>query len=189
MLLLGGVRFVKRLVGETLRAPTSAASATVIVGAADAGEAVLREMLRTGRETPVAFVDDEPSLAGRSIHGVRVRGPGRRPRSPCVRETGATEIVVAVLARTAEVVERAVAAADGTGARFRVIPEGAGAVRLATLKHLDMADLLARPVAELDEARIRARPRRAARARHRRRRARSARSWCASVLALRARRT
>jgi FlaA1/EpsC-like NDP-sugar epimerase len=154
MLLLGGVRFVKRLVGERLRAAEIGGMRSVIVGAGDAGEAVLREMQRTGRESPVAFVDDDPALAGRSIHGVRVMGTVSE-LGAVVRETGAGEVVVAVPARTAEVVERAVAAADGTGARFRVIPETGGAVRLATLKHLDMADLLARPVAHLDEARIR----------------------------------
>ena len=154
MLLLGGVRFVKRLVGEHRRTGEIGGMRSVIVGAGDAGEAVLREMQRTGRETPVAFVDDDPHLAGRSIHGVRVMGTVSQ-LGAVVAETGAGEVVVAVPARTAEVVERAVAAADGTGARFRVIPEVGGAVRLTTLKHLDLADLLARPVAHLDEARIR----------------------------------
>ncbi len=154
MLLLGGVRFVKRLAGERRRAGAPGGARAIIVGAGDAGEAVLREMQRMGRETPVAFVDDDPALAGRSIHGVRVMGAVSE-LGAVVRETGAHEVVVAVPARTAQVVERAVAAADGTGARFRVVPEVGPAVRLSTLKHLDMADLLARPVAELDEARIR----------------------------------
>ncbi len=154
MLLLGGVRFVRRLAGETRRTFEGAGIRSVIVGAGDAGEAVWREMIRAGRETPAAFVDDDPGLTGRSLHGVRIRGRVA-DLGAVIRDTGAKEVVVAVPSRTAEVVERAVAAADGTGARFRVIPEGGGAVRLAALKHLDLADLLARPVAELDEDRIR----------------------------------
>lgn len=155
MILLGGVRFVRRLAGESRRGSAlSGGARSVIVGAGDVGEAVLREMRRAGRETPVAFVDDNPALAGRSIHGVRVLGAVGDLRR-IIHETGATEVVVAGSGRSSAVVERAVGAADGTGARFRVIAQGGSVAHLATLRHLDMADLLARPVAQLDEARIR----------------------------------
>jgi len=156
MILLGGVRFVRRLAGEHRRvdgAPRG--TRTVIVGVGDAGEAVLREMQREGRETPVAFVDDDPGVLHRSIHGVRVLGTVAQ-LARVIRDARAGEVVVTGAGRSSSLVERAVAAADGTGARFRVVEGGASASRLATLRHLDLADLLARPVARLDEARIRA---------------------------------
>lgn len=153
MLLLGGVRFVKRVVAQ--RRPADAGPRTVIVGAGDAGETLLRDLRRRGREVPVAFVDDDPRKTGRSIHGVPVRGRvedlGR-----VVAETGASDVVVAVPSKAEALLARAVAAAEGVPVRFRVLAGGPGPVRAASLRALDVADLLSRPVADLDHARIRA---------------------------------
>jgi FlaA1/EpsC-like NDP-sugar epimerase len=152
LLLLGGVRFVKRALGEARRAPPGGPRA-VVVGAGDTGEAVVRELKRLGRDVPVALVDDDPGKQGRSIHGVPVRG-GIERLGAVVRETEATEVVLAVPPRASEAIQRAVAAAGGTGVRFRILARESGPVRIAALRNLDVADLLSRPVAALDEARI-----------------------------------
>jgi len=153
LLLLGGVRFLRRVLTQRRAAGTG--PRTVIVGAGDAGETLLRELRRRGLETPVAFVDDDPAKAGRAIHGVPVRGRvddlGR-----VLRDTGATDVVVAIPAKSDEVLARAVAAAGDAPVRFRVLPGGPGPVRAAALRALDVADLLSRPVAALDLERIRA---------------------------------
>jgi len=48
---------------------------TLIVGAGDAGEQIVRNMLKGGsRYFPVGFVDDDPMKAGMSIHNVKVVG-------------------------------------------------------------------------------------------------------------------
>ncbi len=154
MLFLGGVRFVRRVVGEHRR-PAPGGPRTVIVGAGDAGETVVRELRRVGHSVPVAFVDDDPAKRGRTIHGVPVRG-GVDALGAVIAETGATEVVIAVPSRGPEVVERAFAAAGGAGARFRVVAPEPGPVRLPALRRLDVADLIARPVHDLDEDRIRA---------------------------------
>ena len=154
LLLLGGVRFVRRIAGERRRV-SDGGSRTVVVGAGDAGEMLVREMRRLGREMPVAFVDDDPSKAGRSIHGVPVRG-SVATLGDVVRETGAAEVVVAVAARPADLLKRVAEATDGTGVLVRVLPAEKGGARIAALRRLDVADLLTRPVAALDEDRIRA---------------------------------
>jgi FlaA1/EpsC-like NDP-sugar epimerase len=48
----------------------------LIIGAGSAGEGMLREMLRHADRgyRPIGLLDDDPSLQGRSIHGVKVRG-------------------------------------------------------------------------------------------------------------------
>ncbi|MBI4491665.1 MAG: hypothetical protein HY690_02600 [Chloroflexi bacterium] len=59
------------------RVRRSLAPRVLIVGAGDAGEMVLRFMLRTGRQTyyAVGFLDDDPAKGRRAIHGVEVLGP------------------------------------------------------------------------------------------------------------------
>ena len=152
-LLLGGVRFVRRVAAE--RRPAASGPRTVIVGAGQAGEALLRDLRRRGRETPVAFVDDAPGLRGHSIHGVPVRG-GVADLARVVAEVGASDVVVAVPSRSGEVLGKAVAATEGVPVRIRVLAGGPGPVRASALRALDVADLLSRPVAALDVDRIRA---------------------------------
>ena len=154
LLLLGGARFARRILGERRRGSADR-TRVVLVGAGDAGEALVREMRRVGRETPVAFVDDDPAKTGRSIHGVPVAGTvADLPR--VLAERQATEVVVAVAARPPALLRRVVDAADGTGARVRLLQTDSGAARMAALRRLDVADLLSRPVAALDEEKIRA---------------------------------
>jgi FlaA1/EpsC-like NDP-sugar epimerase len=154
LLLLGGVRFARRIFGERRRAAAGGAR-VVLVGAGDAGEALVREMRRVGRETPVAFVDDDPAKAGRSIHGVPVAGTvADLPR--VLADRAATEVVVAVAARPASLLARVVDATEATGARVRLLPADRAGARVAALRRLDVADLLSRPVAALDEEKIRA---------------------------------
>jgi FlaA1/EpsC-like NDP-sugar epimerase len=46
----------------------------LIIGAGKSGRSLLRELRETPGERVVAFVDDDPSLAGRRLSGVRVVG-------------------------------------------------------------------------------------------------------------------
>ena len=154
LLLLGGVRFVRRIAGERRRV-ADGGSRTVVVGAGDAGDMLVREMRRLGREMPVAFVDDDTTKTGRSIHGVPVRGTVAA-LGDVIRESGAAEVVVAVAARPADLLRRIAEATEGTGVLVRILPLGRGGARIAALRRLDVADLLTRPVTGLDEDRIRA---------------------------------
>ncbi len=47
---------------------------TLIVGAGRAGELLVRDLLHRMEYEPVAFLDDDPALQNREIHGVRVIG-------------------------------------------------------------------------------------------------------------------
>src|SRR3954468_17944611 len=76
---VGGARFVVRTIYERplrgFRARKDARR-VLIVGAGDGGRLVLREILRNPelRLNPVGFVDDNPTLRGQRIDGVRVLG-------------------------------------------------------------------------------------------------------------------
>lgn len=74
--LCGGVRFLLRLVSERRGRP-AAGKRVLVVGANDAGEAIVRELARHPERSlsPVGFLDDDPDRRGIKIHGVPVLGP------------------------------------------------------------------------------------------------------------------
>jgi len=71
----GGVRFAKRIY-LLFRENGTKGKKTLIIGAGDAGEQVLRNIQRSASSIyhPVGFIDDDPSKKGGFIHGVKVLG-------------------------------------------------------------------------------------------------------------------
>ncbi len=95
----GGVRYARRVVAEGRLWPGRIASGrgVLIVGAGPRGELVARELLAqpVGGRAPVGFVDDDPELHGRKIHGLRIFG-GLAQIDRALDDTGAQEIIVAL---------------------------------------------------------------------------------------------
>ncbi len=77
-LTVSGVRISKRVYLEILRkrGPVKKGLRTVIIGAGNTGEMILRDMIRQKFFPfyPVGFLDDNRTLLGSSIHGVKVLG-------------------------------------------------------------------------------------------------------------------
>ena len=73
---LGGPRLGYRLWKDhSLNLNTiSAGTRVLVIGGGRGGEMLIREMLRTGQYVPVGILDDNPSLKGSEIHGIRVHG-------------------------------------------------------------------------------------------------------------------
>lgn len=57
--------------------PKSRKKRALIIGAGDAGEMIVREMIRQSNSEylPIGFLDDDPNKIGRQIHGIKVLGP------------------------------------------------------------------------------------------------------------------
>lgn len=77
--LVSGLRVSKRIFREVLRErrmKNRGGKRTLIVGAGNAGEMILRDMMKQGfdRFLPVGFLDDDPMKAGTYIHGIKVLG-------------------------------------------------------------------------------------------------------------------
>src|SRR5262245_31536667 len=93
---LGGIRLMRRLVqGIRLLKPNKR---TLIYGATDAGEAIVRDIKNNSdlyEFLPVGFIDDDPSKVGQRIHGVRVLG-GRENLTTIIAETKPNEILLAL---------------------------------------------------------------------------------------------
>ncbi len=79
LLLLVGSRFAFRVLRALLPAAGTAGGArTLIFGAGDRGEILVREMKNTpGSGVPVAFLDDDPIKIGRMLQGMDVHAAGQ----------------------------------------------------------------------------------------------------------------
>ncbi len=77
VVLVGGFRFLFRVMRERVAGPRVDGVATLVIGAGDAGESLLRDVqrMREAKWTIVGFLDDNPLKAGALIRSVRVLGP------------------------------------------------------------------------------------------------------------------
>ena len=131
----------------------------LICGAGNAGEAVLREMLRTGRAQYecVGFVDDDvPQLHGR-IHDVEIVGRTSQIREVC-EHYGVHEVLIALPDAGPRQIRKLVERCEGTGVLFRTLPALTdlieGRVQVSRIREVSIADLLGREAVELDSAMI-----------------------------------
>jgi len=161
---VGGFRFQIRMVKEVgsplLRRRQQGSVARkklMIVGAGDAGEMILREILQNpglGYD-PVCFVDDDPDKLRRKIHGIPVFGPVEEiPRLPSKFD----EILIAIPSGKGEEMRRIVAACDRTGKRYRTVPGMGeligGKVSVKAIREVTLEDLLGREEVRLDQEEI-----------------------------------
>jgi len=157
--LLGGSRLAVRW-SKDRRLYADDAKRVLIVGAGQAGEMLVRDLLRTRDEfyEPVGFVDDSIQKQGREIHGVRVLGA-------CNEITDFAErldvdlIVLAMPSAKAKQMRRLVDLCEKTGIPFRTLPPlgslMSGEVTINQLREVSIEDLLGREPVSLDWEAIR----------------------------------
>jgi FlaA1/EpsC-like NDP-sugar epimerase len=127
----------------------------LIVGAGDAGEMMVREMMRSARMDygPVAFVDDDPIKHGSSIHGVPVLG-GRAEIPRLVQQLGIKDILIAIPSARGKTVREIVQVCKNTPAGLKILPDLTrlqdGQVHVSDLRQVQVEDLLGREPAALD---------------------------------------
>jgi UDP-GlcNAc:undecaprenyl-phosphate GlcNAc-1-phosphate transferase len=103
-LFLAGSRMTFRLFRQVIPVAKSVdGRRTLIYGAGDAGELLLRELLnnRSLKYSPVGFVDDDPAKRGKLIHGLKVYGGNGDLESIC-RQHAVTEVLISSLKMTEE---------------------------------------------------------------------------------------
>ncbi len=133
---------------------------TLIVGAGDAGEKTLREIMDNPRMDyqVKGFVDDKWGKKGLMIHGVPVLG--RVEQLPeLVARHEIHEILIAAPSATGEEMRHIVSICDACGVRFRTLPGIGelinGKVSVKALRDVNYQDLLGRPAVKLKETQIR----------------------------------
>ena len=158
--IISGARVLVRFYYEEVRPESAADTARVlIVGAGDAGEALLREILRmpTTRYLCVGLIDDDvPDLGGR-IHSVEVVGRTEQIRDICI-ELGVEEVLIALPHASPKFIRRLIEECEGLGVQFRTVPPMtdviAGRVQVSQIREVDITDVLGRAEIELDVDRI-----------------------------------
>lgn len=157
---IGGFRASRRVWLMLVRRGPLEGERTLVVGAGDAGEQIVRSMLQDRRSPylPLGFVDDDPAKQGLSIHGVRVLG-ARRELPKLVRDHGVESLLIAMPSAPAAAIRETVELARRAGlAKVRVLPFLSelftGRVGLGDIRDLRLEDLLGREPVELDTAAI-----------------------------------
>ncbi|MBJ6977909.1 nucleoside-diphosphate sugar epimerase/dehydratase [Luteimonas sp. MC1895] len=98
-----------------------AALRVLILGAGQAGEALVRDLRRVGAYQPVGFLDDAAKLRGSHVQGLPVLGK-IEDVGEIAPETAARLLVIAMPSLDATAMRRVVAACERTGLPFRTVP-------------------------------------------------------------------
>ena len=132
----------------------------LIVGAGDAGEKILREIMDndTLHYDVVGFVDDDIKKQGLTIHGVRVLGiVDSLPK--IFKKESIQQILIAVPSASGEQVRRIVDACQHCNATYKILPGIGelidGRVSIKLLRDINYEDLLGRPPVHLNVKDIR----------------------------------
>ncbi len=157
ILLLAGLRMVIRLYFEEFRTVEAGRlKKLLIVGAGNAGEALLREIHRMSiaQYDVIGFIDDEPAKQGTNIHGIQVLGTVEQLPKIC-EDRNIEEIAIAMPEASHHQRRRVVQVFEkGTKIRFRTVPSltdiASGKLRVSQIRDVDINDLLGREAVELD---------------------------------------
>jgi FlaA1/EpsC-like NDP-sugar epimerase len=162
LVLVGGFRFSLRVIGETQPPGINTYTGVrrvLVVGAGDAGELVVREMQKNAqlRLHPVCFLDDDPDKQKKQIHGVPVVGRvNDLPRMVVVRRI--QEVIIAIPSAPGRVIRQVADVCRKRGIPFRTMPGiyelTGGKVNVSRLREVEIADLLRREPASINDRMI-----------------------------------
>lgn len=157
LLAAGGVRFGIRALGEASDRrknrrgqPNQRHRRVLVVGAGDAGAAIVREMYRNPhfKTIPVGYLDDDVTKQGKQIHGVLVFGP-LSALSEVVHKENIDEVVVAIPQAPGTLIRKIAAEARRLDVRSRAIPSVFELLdsrpTMQQLRDIQISDLLRRP--------------------------------------------
>ena len=162
LLFIGGIRVCVRLIMNrgfgfstdlfNIK-PSGYSKRMLIIGAGNAGEKVVREMMdnTTIRMRPVGFLDDDPNKWGKSIHGIIVKG---KMEDIFTFLGEFDEVLIAIPSAKGKQMRRIVDLCTGTGERFRTMPSLGelidGKVSVKAIRDIKYEDLLGRDEVRLD---------------------------------------
>ena len=155
--LLAGARLLSRLSWERpwREEGRSDRKKVLVVGAGDAGELVVREMLRTRRirYRPVGFVDDDEKKRNLRIHNVRVVGT-TRSLPALLEEYSVEEVIIAMPSVGGRVIENIAVSCKKANVPVKTLPGVyeliKGSVTIEQLREVQVEDILGRHEVSVD---------------------------------------
>ena len=154
-LFLAGIRLAVRWFREWLHVLSPTARRVLVVGAGNAGELLIRDMLSDGGShyRPVGLVDDDPIKRKMKIHGVPVVG-ALEDIPVLTRRLVVHEIIVAIPSATTSLKQRILAASEGCKVPIKILPSVkqllANPEALRQVRPMSLEDLLQREPIQMD---------------------------------------
>lgn len=159
---VSGVRLSSRILTHLGTHPFRHASTgrrVLIVGAGSAGSLLLRDIESNPSLglLPIGFLDDDPGLLGRTIHGIRVLGRTDELARLATR-LDVPEVLVALPSADPETLRAVLNSAADAGLTTRIVPSlvlDKSSVSTGDLRKVEVEDLLGREPAAIDVEQVR----------------------------------
>lgn len=148
IMISGGSRLLIRALIEYVQSGSSG-KRTLIIGAGDAGEMVVRDMKNNYKYAyePIGFIDDDPFKKGLVIHGLPIFGPGNMIEE-VIEKKRPEEILIAIPSASHRTVRRYYDLCKPFGLPIKILPGLRdiidGNVSVSQIKPLSLEDLLRR---------------------------------------------
>lgn len=132
---------------------------TLIIGAGDAGQLLVGEILRYPENTymPIGFIDDDPKKYKAKIQGIKVFG-GRSVIKKVVKDWDVDTIIISIPSAHPGVIKDFVDICSTTKAEIKIIPTIKeildGDVSVSHLRKIEIQDLLGREPVKLDDTEL-----------------------------------
>ncbi len=130
---------------------------TLVVGAGQAGELLIRDLINHQEYQPIALIDDDRKKHDREIHGVRVYGDLGELRQ-IVKLLDVELVMFAIPSAGKDTVKRLIAECVKAGVECKTLPSlhemASGQVEAGQLRSITLEDLLGRESVELDQQAI-----------------------------------
>ena len=156
ILMMGGSRFLYRYVKEhqLYRLSLSQGSPVLILGAGEAAVSLLKELGRSERWQVVGLLDDDATLHGRDILGVRVFGRVDQ-LNKFASQLGVAHVIIAMPSATQKARRQLIEVATALGLSVLTVPAiddlMSGRLNVSQLRPVDVEDLLGRDAVDLDQ--------------------------------------
>ncbi len=150
VLYIGGSRFLMRSYFYALTRPKKEQHIYAIYGAGSSGIQLSNAIRHSHEAIPVAFIDDDKSLQGSVIHGIKVYAPGMLPQ--LIEEYGISQILLAMPSVSRSRRRAIVEELEAFPVYVRTIPAMvdlvSGNAKVNELHEVDIEDLLGRDPVE-----------------------------------------
>ncbi len=154
LLLLGGARFGFRWLKDNKGLFQQTNEKVMIVGAGTAGEAIVRDLLKTFPALrPVVFIDDDPKKIGRDIQGIPICG-GIDKVEKMVKKYQIDRILIAIPSANASKMRRILSFCERVKIPIQTLPSVGdlvqGKLNVQSLREISLEDLLGRDPVQLE---------------------------------------
>ena len=129
----------------------------LLVGAGQAGELLVRDLLKSGAYAPVGFLDDADRRQGQEIQGVRVIGR-LADIERVIADMAVDVVLLAIPSASHQVIQAVASRCQQFSVPCRILPSVAeladGRVAVSRLRQVQIEDLLGRDTIKLDDSDI-----------------------------------